>query len=293
MKKRIVSLCLILIAFLLFSNSSFAHDKDKHDAIIEHVLFGSTSFKDSLKQGSKEYQALENLECAVALCIDQYQGNYSDLLAILNKQDIHGLPKDITSFDFTGNQHHRRYTHRGWNMSYNEFDPGKWEIRKTLLLQTVNYVFGFQKKAGTWSFLGKTTDYGYSQKCDAFAAFLYYIHVLGDYSASKTKSVIIGDMIPLVRSHPGDGNEDILYEMERILPIILETAASKKDIAYVGLMQDLKLLHQKGTVWEDAGGMNDENFADYIQLNTDLLNKLYNKVPGLLKNEPFFKEIFS
>ena len=99
-------------------------------------------------------------------------------------------------------------------------------------------------------------------------------------------------MIPLVRSNPGEGNEDILYELERILPIILETAASKKDVAYVGLLQDIKLFHQKGKVWEDAGGMNDNNFADYIQLNNDLLTKLYNKVPALLQNEPFFKKVF-
>lgn len=292
MKKQIVSLLLALTAMLSLCVPVFAHDKDKHDAIVEHVLFGSTSYKGSLASGSKEYIALDNLESALALCIDQYQGNYDDLLSDLNRQKIHGLPKSISAIDFTSNQHHRRYTHRGWNMTYNEYDPGSWDVRKTILLQTVNYVFGFQKKAGSWTMLGRTTDYGYSKKCDAFAAFLYYIHVLGDYSASKSKSVVLGDMMPLVRSNPGEGNEDVLYELERILPIILETAASKKDVAYVGLLQDIKLLHQKGKVWEDTGGMNDDNFADYIQLNNDLLTKLYNKVPALLQNEPFFKEIF-
>jgi len=36
----------------------------------------------------------------------------------------------------------------------------------------------------------------------------------------------------------------------------------------------------------------DENFPDYQALANKLLEKLEGKVPGLLKNEPYFKDVF-
>ncbi len=286
-------LLILLVLVILFSISipAFAHDKTGHDAILERVLFGEPSFLSGLTPGSKPYKALDALEDAVAICLDQYQGNYEDLLAELRAYKVHGLPESIKEIDFSGNQYHRRYTHFGWNNVYTPTDLAHWEIRKTILGQTVDHVFGFQKKAGVWTFLGRSKDYGYTAKCDAFAAFLYYLHVLGDYTASDKKTVH-GSVIPLARLHPEEGNEDIFFEIERVLPLVLEQAAADNDIAYCGLMQDIKTLHKLCISYEESGGVTDESFPDYQALAKKLLEKLEGKVPGLLKNEPYFKDVF-
>ncbi len=291
MIRRVISLLLILILFSAIVIPSFAHDKSGHDAVLEKVLFGESSFHTGLAPGSKSYKALDALEDAVAICLDQYQGNYAELLAELHSYKIHGLPESIKAIDFSGNQYHRRYTHFGWNNIYMPTDPAHWEIRKTILCQTVNHVFEFQKRAGTWSILGISKDFGYSAKCDAFAAFLYYLHVLGDYTASDKKRVL-GNVIPLARLNPEIGNEDIFFEIERVLPLVLERAATENDIAYCGLIQDIKAMHKIGIRYEKNGGVTDENFSDYKALAIKLLEKLESKVPGLLKNEPYFKKIF-
>ena len=289
--RRSVLLLLVLQLLLSFCTPAFAHDKTGHDAILEKILFGEPTFLTRLTPGSKAYEALDALEDAVAICLDQYQGNYEDLLTELREYKVHGLPKSVKEIDFSGNQYHRRYTHFGWNNVYTPTDLAHWEIRKSILSQTVNHVFGFQKMAGIWMFLGITKDYGFTPKCDAFAAFLYYIHVLGDYTASDKKT-IHGSVIPLARLHPEIGNEDIFYEIERLLPLILEKAEADSDIAYCGLIQDIKTMHKIGIGFEEAGGVTDESFPDYQNLAKKLLEKLESKIPGLLKREQFFKDVF-
>ena len=115
--------------------------------------------------------------------------------------------------------------------------------------------------------------------------------MLSDYTASDKKTVH-GSIIPLARLHPEEGNEDIFFEIERVLPLVLEQAAADNDIAYCGLMQDIKTLHKLGISYEESWGVTDESFPDYQALAKKLLEKLEGKVPGLLKNEPYFKDVF-
>ncbi len=287
-----MSLLLALILLLSLWSPAYAHDKSEHDPILEKVLFGTPQFLGSLKKGSRAYKALDAMEDAVAICLDQYNGTYSDLLAELHLYNVHGIPDTIKEIDFPGNQYHRRYTHRGWSFNYAQADLAKWSIRKNLLLQSVNYAFGFQKKAGTWISYGKAKDYGFTPKCDAFAAFIYYIHVLADYTASD-KGTVHGYVIPLARLHPNsNGNEDLFGELERYLPLVLERAAAENDIAYCGLMHDIKAMHSTGIAYEEAGGVTDESFPQYKELAQKLLDKLKTKIPGLLQQEPYFAELF-
>lgn len=292
MMRRCVSFCLVLLLLASLSVPAFAHDKEEHDRILEKVLFGNPSFLDSLTAGSKAYKALDAMEDAVAICLDQYQGMYGELLTELHAYKIHGLPENIQAIDFPGNQYHRRYTHRGWNFNYATSDLGHWAIRKDLLCQTVNYAFGFQKRAGRWSFLGKEKDYSYSTKCDAFAAFIYYVHVLGDYTASG-KGTVHGSVIPLAREHYKDANnEDFFFELEKYLPLVLERAAAENDAAYWGLMQDIRSMHELGVSYEKDGGVTDESFPKYQELAKQLLTKLEAKMPVLLQKEPYFADLF-
>ena len=292
MKKRIVSFILTFSVLFSCSFHVYAYVKDKHDEIIECVLFGNANYSRTLSSASEHFKDLQDLKNATALCVDQYQGNYADLLEALQARGIHGLPKSISEIDFTFNQYHRKYTHRGWNFDYSLDDLGHWAIRKEILLQTVNHTFEFSKIAGEWGILGITKQFDYDEQCDAFAAFLYYLHVIGDFEASKSKGMIIGNVIPLVREHPGEKNEDIIWELERILPIIFKESSKTNKRLYDSLMSDLKSIGLDGRRLEGSGGMTDENFPEYHELIEKLIDKLESKVPSLLKDEPFFAKTF-
>lgn len=166
--KRVVSFILAICIFFSVLPVADAHGKDGangHDRIMSWVLFGDKAYKSKLDKSGEEYKALVALENAVAICLDQFNGCYTDELRVLNKMNIHGIPKKIDEINFTGNQYHRRYTHRGWNFNYTGIHPSSWneeekgpwsdcwKLRKETLLQTVNKVFGFQTFAGTWKFL--------------------------------------------------------------------------------------------------------------------------------------------
>ena len=292
MIKRLFAFILSISTLFSISVICLTHGKDEHDSIIENILFGNPNYCKFLQTDSTPYKSLEDLENAVALCVDQYGGSYSDLLSKLKAHKIHGLPESIDAIDFTSNQHHRRYTHRGWNFNYSTNDLGHWNIRKNILLQTVNHVFSFQKYAGTWGILGINRDFDFTEQCKAFSAFLYYLHIIGDLEDSKTKNVVIGDIIPLVREHPGEGNEDIFWELKRILPIVLKDSSKINSRLYNSLILDLDSLSNEAKELEKAGGMNDENFKYYHDVVERLINKLVTKIPILLKDEPFFKKVF-
>ncbi len=291
MKKRLTCWILVILLMLPLSVPASAHDKKEHDQTIESVLFGNKNYKKGLDESSQEYKKIDNLEKAVALCLDQYNGNYKDELKELKDCKIHGLPKKIDDIDFSSNQHHRRMTHMGWNAVYPE--KAHWEKRQAILLQTVNDVFSFKPKAGKWTFGVVTVDFGYKEQCKAFAEFLYYLHILGEYvpgkeaEDTKDKRLTMYDMIPPTRQHPGEGNEDIFWELKRILPIISE--ASVKTSAYKGLETDIKKLEQDA---RKLGDMNKENFQQYSDIINELLDHLKSKMPNILKEEPFFKKAF-
>lgn len=287
--KRLVAWVLTLVfSIVALAVPVFAHNKTEHDRIIESILFGEKNYKNTFVKGSEEYEALTALENAVAICLDQYNGSYVEKLKALNDQGIHGIPDSIKDIDFNGNEYHRKYTHKGWNYQYSDNkdkDKAHWDTRKTLLLQTVNDAFSFKLLAGKWLIF----DFGYEDQCEAFAKFLYYLHVLGDYDCddAKNKRYIIGCVMQMAREHASDDNPDIFWELESIFPILFES--STKAVAYKGLEQDMKLLAQQA---RKLGDLSNENFQQYHEIANELIEKLKSKVPGLLKEEPFFKGVF-
>ena len=286
MKKRLIAWVLVLLTMLTISVPAFAGNQDEHSAIIERVLFGDGEYKKTLQAAGqkKKKQKLEDLENAVALCLDQFNNTDQGLLDSLNKHGVHGIPKSIDAFSFPGNSmSHREQTHLGWKHNYEKSDnfdwPQIWKTRKNILLQTVNKVFGFQWLAGEWSIFGKTIQLGYDDQCDAFAAFLYYLHVLGDYKEynPSQRDSLTGKVIPLVT----DDKENFFSELERVLPILLEDSVGTK--SYQGFIHDIKKMK------DDVKKMDN---IDYAELADTLLEKLERNVPNLLKNEPFFEDVF-
>ena len=269
MMKRFIAWVLVIISLISFSISAFAHDKDAHDKVVKDVLFGENRAAFMGEQQEK----LNYLLNAVAICLDQYNGKYNDELQELNDGGVSGIPESINEIDFKGNEYHRMFTHRGWNHIY-PLDRGKWETRKTILLQTVKDVFDFHSRIKLVGFLRIEKEY--SDQCDAFAAFLYYLHILGEYVPSKEheesgegNSATMRVMIPLARQHPGECNEDVFWELERILPIVFKASVKEKD--YSGLEVAISDLEQEA---RKLGDINDENLQQYRGIVKRLLEHL-------------------
>lgn len=281
MKRRLIAWGLAILTIVTLAIPTFAHDRSDHNNDINAVLFRDKTFPKYSEKGKK----LNDLEEALALCIDQFNGSDQSLLDDLCARGIHGIPNDITKIDldrvspFT----HRSFTHLGWNHHYNSDADWetKWQKRREILLRTVNKTFNFQWLIGDKTFfegtgIEITLHFGYDEQCDAFAAFLYYIHILSDYKYhdNSKKDTLTGQIMPLITKDRG--KDDIFSELEKILPILFEDSVETK--SYQGLEKSIKLLEQSN--------------ASGSELANSLLEKLKSKVPELLKEEPFFQEVF-
>ena len=276
--KRFICWVLALTSVLALAVSAFAHDRKDHDKDINDVLFENESFPGYSEKGKK----LKDLEDAIALCIDQFNGSDYRLLTVLRNHGIHGIPQDISTIDLdhVNSYTHRSFTHLGWNYHYedNKDWEKKWKTRRTILLETVKEVFGFQsniKMVGLFKF-----EKVYDDQCDAFAAFLYYLHILSDYKYydEGQRDTLTDQVMPLVSN--GE-DKDIFSELESIFPVLFENSVTER--SYIGLEQNIKQLE------------NDAEKLDsirYTELANSLLEELESRVPALLKAEPFFSKVF-
>ena len=117
MMKRFIAWVLVIVLLVSFAVPAFANDKDDHDKVIKDVLFGEN-------RAAFDGEQQEKLNCllnAVAICLDQYNGNYKNELQKLIDSGIQGIPESISAIDFLFNQHHRQFTHKGWNYKYSNF----------------------------------------------------------------------------------------------------------------------------------------------------------------------------
>ena len=290
MMKRLTALLLSLIIVFSLAVPAFAHNKegtDGHDQIMSWILFGSKSYKSTLSKASDEFKALEALENAVALSIDQYNGNYEDELLELQAMHICGLPDSISEINYCGNKNHRRYTHKGWNYNYQDDDKAHWDTRKGILLQTVNKVFNFSWLASNFAFVSKYFDF--TEQCKAFSELLYYIHILADIPDSNYGEGY-EDMCKLAVANPSANNPDIYFELLNILPIIFESQKSTR--AYKGLISDIKAQASQARKFIKDTPDIKNNYSEYQKFADDLLDKLASKLPSLLQQEPFFRDVF-
>ena len=285
MKRRLLIVILLVVMLLSSSVPCMAHDKEGHNRFLEEVLFGRDGYISVLSE--KGQKALTALEYASYLAVDQFNGKGTEELYFLKRTyKVPGLPSTISTFDFSGNQFHRSYTHRGWDHEYIQ-DKANWGIRRNLLLATTEQVFDFSVFSG--KILGY--DFGYAEKCNSFAALIYYVHIIGDHEARASYKVT-DVMMPLAQAHVDVNNPDILSEVKHHLQVIF--ADQQNTHKYKTLMQELDALAGEArSLAATPGGINtDEKFIVFKDQVLELLTLLQDYVPNMLKDETFFTEVF-
>ena len=279
MKKRLIALLSLTVILSLSLSYAIASDRDVHDGYMLQVLFGKGFKEESYSE--KELMAIEALEAASYLAVDQYNGNGVDELKILSEYRVSSLPSSISEIDFPGNQYHRRYTHRGWMGPYNNEDrpypddKAHWNTRKSILLQTTKKVFGFNDSK--------------SRLNDSLSAVIYYIHILGDHIVETDYQKMNSDMIGV-----GGRNDqyDIIHQLISHFDILFTSPTSTN--RYNSFRSQLRLLNNEfsNLVNKDGGVNTPEKQTEYSALAKKLMDLLIKHVPELLQEEAYFSKVF-
>lgn len=274
MKKQFMHVAVMMLVMLSILRLPVNADPaPKHYKALREVLFGDARVSDTDK--------LDSLNDACQLAIDQHNGDGKDTLDEL-KQTIRGLPDTIDSFNVNHGSLHRNYTHRGWDYEY-EKDEAHWkDIRKKIILDTVNQLFDF-------GVLSKITMLGYDDKCNSFSAFIYYIHILHDHRTNNEFHSNYYE-IPLVK---GRGDKyGIVEEIEKHCKILFADYDDTKE--YRKLIMDLEY-HKKSIqkIYSSRSDLADsENYEKYRLAAENLMKTLVDDIPVLMKKEKFFSKAF-
>lgn len=283
--KKVLVIVVLIAIFTI--QPAFAYLEPEHNDFMSKVLFGENH--------RVKNDAIKLLEYASYLAIDQNNNYGYEKLKFLNDKGVKRIPNSIRTINYSSNSEHRIHTHRGWEYTgYSGYkdnnDVAHWKIRKEILLETVSLVFNFKRFAEPR--LG--IDFGFDKRCNSFAALIYYIHVLSDhiYDYKQRKGQINQNnelnkepIMLLVRSHPGETNPDIIYELEKHLKILFDKPSNRN--LYGELTRRLK------EVRLDAEKTIDPKFERGTHEHAEKVMKiLIDYVPGLLKKEDFFKAVF-
>ena len=285
--KRFGSLFFVLALLLTMISPALAHDRTEHNEELEYVLFRDRHYSDSHPTTGS---IVKRLEDASYLAIDQYNGDGTTELNNLIADKIPGIPASVSEFDFTGNYAHRMFTHRGWNITYDE--KAHWPVRQTILKNTIRTKL-FSKVETPLAWFPWLSDQVYGneneRKCEAFAVLVYYVHALGDHIEAE-KYTALAYVAPLSNSHDRD-NPGIIPDLIIYLPVLFEGQTDSEQ--YKSMMQDLELLAETSDrLYTGTGGVREEQFPEYHQCALDLLETLATYVPELLKKEAFFHSTF-
>lgn len=279
MKQKTVALISVIIILSVILSSADASDRDVHDGYMLQVFFGKNFIEENYSE--KELKSINALEAASYLAVDQYNGNGAEELKTLSDYRVPSLPKSISKIDFSANQYHRRYTHRGWFGPYNNEDrpypddKAHWNMRKEILLRTTKKVFDFHDDQ--------------SHINDSLSAVIYYIHILGDHIAETDYHKMNSDMIGV-----GGRNDqyDIIHQLIYHFDILFTSPASTN--RYNSFRSQLRLLNNEFSdlVNQDGGVNTSEKQTAYSGLAKKLMNLLIKHVPELLQEEIYFSKVF-
>ena len=281
--KRFISLFLSLV-LLLAAAPALAHERWEHDEELEYVLFRDRNYADSHPTTG---QIIKRIEDAAYLAIDQFNENGKEDLKRLNDDKIPGIPTSLDEFKFSGNYAHRQFTHRGWNVTYDE--NAHWPIRQTILKNTVRTKL-FSSMEGPLAWLPWSSERGnLDRKAEAFSVLVYYVHVLGDHIEAE-KYTALAYVAPLANYNDRD-NPGVSPDLMRYLAILFADQTDSEQ--YKSMIQDLEMLAESSnTLYHTTGGIREEQFPEYHQKALNLLETLATYVPDLLKKEEFFHNAF-
>lgn len=182
------------------------------------------------------------------------------------------------------------YTHRGWNFS--EYpDNAFWKTRQKILLETVQQeLFGDSNPLINWVTYKVNSLMGPSEQCEAFCRMVYCIHILGDHTVGD-KPGKLAFLLPLARPHD-ELNPGIIPELKDCLQILF--ADQNDGWTYMALMNELDIDRMKAEeLYSSDGGIyTEEKCAANIENAKELLCKLGEYIPKLLRNEEFFAQVF-
>ena len=289
--KLLNAFIILITVFILFHNSVFAHPKAaQHDKELMSVLFepGFSKYK-----STKVKNAVNAIEAASQLTIDQFGGTGKDNFLLLKEYGALGLTWSFSDIDYSVDidnnnkiisaKTHRKYTHQGWDIEEIGFGTKNavsfWKKRKKVLLNTVNTVFDFDTFSNPLRF---------DPKCDAFCGLVYYVHILGDYDeADDYKKLAL--VIPLAGRND---KYDMVSQLKKHLDVLFSDCKDSPE--YKALIRDIDSIEKNASkIYRSTGGVNtDQKFEDYKKCSKDLLNSLQNHIPPLLKQEPFFSDVF-
>ena len=295
-RRGFLRLCWLSLAFLLMPKESFAYERAEHDDITEEILFG----KSNPVFDSKKTDAKKCLESAVYLCLDQSRSNGADDLSILKDYGVDAVP-GLEQIALTGIFYgsHDKYTHMGWHHDYSDTNIStlgepwekRWKLRKKLLLNSVNKVFGFGPIS---SFRINVLGHAEGTKADAFAELLYYVHILGDYEDKIADNIKKGKYkmdllaIPFATRQASKQNRDLFFDFQESIEKLFDN--SKNPNSFKNLSDKLDNIAQaarsRPTVSSKTGA---ENFRKDVMKTRRALKKY---VPPLLAQEEFFSQVF-
>lgn len=187
--KKCALISIITIALvLLISSSAFACDEKQTDTYVTQILFGDNA------QSKASDDNVKKLQAALYLCSEQYGKNGQEKIDYLKEQKVTGVP-DLETIAIE-HDYLMRCSHSTWESELPEVEKEQVKRRK-VLQNTVNDAldFGFFK-----SVFGRG-----GNKCESFAALLYYSHILADYLAddpNDTKVVVNGKLVPAYSGKP-------------------------------------------------------------------------------------------
>lgn len=273
---KLSKLLLVLLSVVLLvgyvSQTSYAYEREEHDEYMLEVLF--KNFKE-FENDSGIHDEIKALECAAYLVIDQFNNNGQKDLNYLLSYGVKGIPKDISSISFNASgTTHRSHTHRGWDFQLYTLTQEIWPVRKQILLNTADKIFDFQ---------------GNEVKKDSFCALIYYIHILGDHIDDTSYQVKNG----LKMDVGGRADrEDIIHELLKHIENVFED--QKHTHKYRTLIGALERYNSRlAKIVRSDGGINtDEKFQQKQEYTKNLMKLLTMYLPEMLKEEPFFYDVF-
>ena len=280
--KRWFSIVLLVIILCSCISGYGEFSARDHNRWTEEIIFGNNSYKNYKTRNI--VQAVECLEDAILLCIDQFNMGYQDKLANLNALHIPGIPTDISAIDFSAGANHRVYTHRGWYHTYAEFEieKGHADVRKQLLYSVVDYVFSFKKHYSTSETAAKA--------CDAMCCLLYVSHIIADRYHSD---VYNGAESTLLLA---ENTESVIHDLLECLPVLFLDQKKESDVVYDQLI--FKLRNMSATIISERrrAEEGEESKKELLSIDKkyaeDLKDTLAKYIPELLYKQDWFIEIF-